>query len=107
MASENSRDLEKPKAGYKQKTERLLLKAAEQQAEFVLTELDTAVTFSEIALSTSNLERRARNIENAVTGYKTALHFSLGRGKTITSQQVFQDKIAHLEDLLRELGEDV
>ena len=85
--------------------ERLLQKAAEGQAEFVCTELQTAIVFCDVALSAENPERRARNIENALKGYQTALRFS--QALDLKNDRGFQEKLAYLKDLLRELGCDV
>jgi len=90
----------------KRNAERLLQKAAEGQAEFVCTELQTAIVFCDVALSAENPERRARNIENALKGYQTALHFSQAL-EDLKKDRGFQAKLAYLKDLLRELGCDV
>src|SRR5215469_9672315 len=87
--------------------EQLLQKAAEGKAEFVCTELQTATVFCEVALSANNPERRARNIENALKGYQTALHFSQALERDLKNDRGFQEKLAYLRDLLRELGCDV
>jgi hypothetical protein len=87
--------------------ERLLQKVAEGKAEFVSTELQTAIVFCEVALSADNPERRARNIENALKGYQTALHFSQALEHDLKNDCGFQEKLADLKDLLRELGCDV
>jgi hypothetical protein len=55
----------------------------------------------------SDPDRRARNIENAVTGYKTALCFSQLPDRVLTDDRLFQEKLAHLKELLRELGREV
>ena len=87
--------------------ELILQKAAEGQAEFVFTELQTAIIFCDVALSAANPERRARNIENALKGYQTALHFSRTLEHDLKNDRGFQEKLAYLQDLLRELGCDV
>ena len=91
----------------KRNAERLLQKAAEGQAEFVCIELQTAIVFCDVALSAENPERRARNIENALKGYQTALHFSQALEHDLKNDRGFQEKLAYLKDLLRELGCDV
>ena len=91
----------------KRNAERLLQKAAEGQAEFVCIELQTAIVFCDVALSAENPERRARNIENALKGYQTALHFLRTLEHDLRKDRGFQEKLGYLRDLLRELGCDV
>lgn len=45
------------------------------QIDFLLTDLTTALTFVDIAQTTSNCETRARNLGNASLAYKTLMHF--------------------------------
>ena len=78
----------------KRSAERLLQKAAEEQAEFVFTELQTAIVFCDVALSAENPERRARNIENALKGYQTALHFLRTLEHDLRKDRGFQEKLA-------------
>jgi hypothetical protein len=106
MATNNSQKVQKQTNKNKQEVERLLERVGDGQAEFVMIELDTAITFCNVALSTSDPERRARNIENAVTGYKTALRFSRVPNHDLRNDSMFQEKLAHLRDLLHELGCD-
>jgi hypothetical protein len=75
--------------------------------DIVCTELETAIVFCDVALSAENPERRARNIENALKGYQTALHFSQPLEDDLKNDRGFQEKLAYLRDLLRELGCDV
>jgi hypothetical protein len=46
------------------------------QIEFVLTELDTSITFCDLALASKDPMKTRRNVQNARTGYETALRFS-------------------------------
>jgi hypothetical protein len=87
--------------------EQLLQSVGERQAGFVLTELDTAITFCNVALSTSDPKRRLRNIKNAVIGYETALRFSDVPQVDLKGNRDFQEKIAYLRDLLHELRHKV
>jgi hypothetical protein len=68
------------------KTQRKLRQQFEEnRIQFILTELDTATTFCELALSSTNAEKTRRNTANAYSGYETALRiakkalFSRGR----------------------------
>ena len=48
----------------------------ENRVQFILTELDTASTFCEVALASTNPEKTQRNAANGCTGYKTALRIA-------------------------------
>ena len=91
----------------KQNVERLLKKASDGQAEFVLTEIETAITFCQVALSTSDPKRKTRNIENALKGYQTALRFSQTPDHDLRADHEFQEKLGQLEATLRELGQEI
>ena len=77
------------------------------RVNFVLTELDTATTFCDVANSADNPEKMKRNIANAREGYDTALHFLPGAQFDAESKSEFDTKLAHLKSLLRGLGEQV
>lgn len=102
-----SQKIQKLQDDNKRNAEQLFQKAAEGKAEFVCTELQTAIIFCDVALSAENPERRARNIENALKGYQTALHFSRTLEYDLKNDRGFQETLAYLKDLLRELGCDV
>lgn len=79
----------------------------ENRIQFILTELDTATTFCEVALSSTNAEKTRRNTANAYTGYETALRIAkkaLLRGE---AKEEFDRKMGHLRDLLKHLGQEV
>jgi hypothetical protein len=102
-----SQKLQKLEDDNRANVELLLQKAAEGQAEFVYTELQAAIIFCDVALSAENPARRSRNIENALKGYQTALHFSRTLEYDLKNDRGFQEKLTYLKDLLRELGCDV
>lgn len=88
-----------------QDVERLRQQVEDQRVTFVLTEIDTGITFCQVALSTSDPEKRSRNIENALIGLRTALRFAQTPERDLRTDDGFRKKLAHLQDLLRELGQ--
>ena len=78
-----------------------------QFVQFVFIELDMAVTFCERALSTNDPTTRARNIENALKGYQTALRFSKTWKRELVTEVAFQQKSREVKSLLHQLGRDV
>jgi hypothetical protein len=87
----------------KWKIERVFHQVEQGQTDFILTELETAITFCDVARSTSDSERRARNIANADKGYQTALHFLQTVNHDLKNSPAFQETLAYLEHLLGEL----
>ena len=82
--------------------------ARASQREFVMTELDTSATFCEIALSSVNSERKRRNIENALKGYRTALRFADMPERSMKKDDPqFRQSLAKLKGLLTALGQKV
>ncbi len=77
------------------------------QVEFLLTELDTATTFCNVAKSAREPEKIERNIAHAREGYDTAMHFSRGAHFDPHSKNEFDQKLDVLKSLLRELGQQV
>jgi hypothetical protein len=77
------------------------------QIEFVLTELDTSITFCDLALGSKDPMKTRRNVQNARTGYETALRFSQKVQPYLESNNQYHEKIAHVRALLRRLGEQV
>ena len=75
-------------------------------AGFVLTELDTAITFCLVALTTKNSSSRVRNTENALAGYRSALHFSKILNLELKTHPVFRQRVKHLNQLFHQLGQD-
>ena len=77
------------------------------KVQFLLTEVDTATTFCHVANTSDDPEKKRRNIANACEGYNTILKFRPGAQFDATSKSEFDDKMAHLQSLLRELGQHV
>jgi len=78
------------------------------QIEFLFAELNLSTTFCEVALSTADPKRRARNIENAAKGYVTALLFlNISIQQGLEDDEGFQERLANLKALLRQLGRKV
>src|SRR5439155_14817614 len=48
----------------------------DNRIQFILTELETATTFCDLALSSKNPEKTRRNTDHASLGYKTALRMA-------------------------------
>ena len=77
------------------------------RVEFVMTELDVAITFCEVALSTSDPAKKERNIENALKGYETALRFSPKPQQSLKNDRQFQRRLGDLKGRLHQLGREV
>ncbi len=77
------------------------------QVQFLLTELDTATTFCEVAKAAQTPEKRNRNVGNAMEGYDTAVRLSHGVHFNAESQREYDTKLAHLRALLKELGQHI
>jgi hypothetical protein len=75
------------------------------QVQFVLTELDTSATFSDVAGSASDPVKIKRNVANARTAYETALKFANGASFDVTSKTEFDTKLERAKLLLTALGE--
>jgi hypothetical protein len=73
--------------------------------QFVITELELAMTFCDIALSSDGGAKRERNIKNAKRAHDAGLHF-LGEGD-LSEQQTKQvrDRLDKLEPMLRKATE--
>jgi hypothetical protein len=70
--------------------------------QFILTELQLAITFCEMALSSEGSAKMRRNFENATRAHNAAIHF-LGDGDLTTDQQEqVQEELGKLEPMLRE-----
>ena len=107
IVSSHSRQIRERTAANRQSFGRMRQAIAAQQREFVLTELDAAVTFCQVAISTKDPARKARNIENASMGYRTALRFSWTPAQDLKNDPAFQQKLLRLKALLRQLGQEV
>jgi hypothetical protein len=77
------------------------------QLQFLLIEVDTAITFCDVAKTSADPDRMRRNIANARTAYDTLLKF-IGRAHfDAASKREFDQKFARLQSLLRGLGQQV
>ena len=77
------------------------------QIQFVLTELDTAATFCDVAASAFDAEKTKRNIANARTAYDTALKFARNANFDEHTKIQFDTKRSRVEVLLTALGEHI
>lgn len=75
---------------------------------FLNTELDTGLTFTDMALSADpNSEKRSRNIMNARRAYKAVLYFSRFTQFTRKQETKLERKLTRLRSALDQLGEPV
>lgn len=72
--------------------------------QFVLTELDLAITFGEIALSAKDEWKAERNEINAKRAYSVAKHFFRDASFTGKMNREIAPRLARIERLLRRLG---
>jgi len=79
----------------------------ENRVQFILTELDTASTFCDVALASTNPEKTQRNAANGCTGYKTALRIAKKANLHGEAKEEFERKVRRVRDLLRHLGQEV
>lgn len=73
-------------------------------ADFVLTELDTGITFLDVADTTAVEESRLRNRENANTAYETVLRY---RDRVLfneVQQSEYDTKFNELQNRLKDAG---
>jgi hypothetical protein len=70
-------------------------------------ELDTAITFGHLALSGSDPRQIQKNTLNAFLAYETVKGLSLQARFDPRSRAAFDQRLARLQNLLKELGEDV
>lgn len=74
--------------------------------EFLLTELDAALTFLAVANVTGSPETRERNHEHAREAYDTARRLETRVSMQPDQKQNFEKKLALLEARLRDLGSE-
>ena len=74
---------------------------AELQADFILTELDLALTFCAIVRTSRNSEAMERRLEAAEKARESAVHF---KGKTILAEDVNLAITEKLEQLQTDLA---
>jgi hypothetical protein len=70
------------------------------KAQFVATEIDLGVTFCSVAQSSTNSERKQRNMENARKARDSASHFLKTPGLSDTVRKELGEKLAVLETTL-------
>lgn len=89
------------------KRERKLLKERSDtlRFEFVVSELDLAITFCHSAAATRDPERSRRNRERAEEAYSTARRFLGSERVSEPMRRMIQEKTSALEELLHELGQ--
>jgi hypothetical protein len=75
-----------------------------QQYNFILTELELALTFCNVALSTDNREKVERNINHAQRAYDSARHFLDEAAFSGGMKRTLEGKIGSLRTLLRRLN---
>jgi lipopolysaccharide biosynthesis regulator YciM len=72
--------------------------------QFVITELDLAITFCEIALSSEQHDKFERNSGNAQKAYQAASKFMDQSQLTEEMRLEIADRISTLEQLLKEIS---
>ena len=77
------------------------------QTEFVRIEIELAITFCDIALTSDDPERTQRNIHNALRGYEAAMRFGQRGLRQGIQGPEFQRKLSVLKQRLHELGKDI
>ncbi|HEY2820154.1 MAG TPA: hypothetical protein VGJ06_03850 [Candidatus Acidoferrum sp.] len=77
------------------------------QVQFLLIEVDTGMTFCDVAKTSANPEKVKRNIANARTAYDTLLKFLDRAHFDAASKSAFDQKFARLQSLLRDLGQQI
>ena len=74
-------------------------------ADFLRIDVETALTFTGLALTTDNQEKKKRNRKNARKAYNTVLHLLPRVTFTPSGQARLQDMLARLKKELVQLGE--
>src|SRR5215467_1881366 len=87
--------------------EKLATNHKEAKFRFILTELDLAITFCDVALSSSDRVRSKRNTLNARQAYKAATHFLEEAHFSEQMKAQAQEKVARLRILLRQVDRHV
>jgi len=77
------------------------------QVQFLLTELETGITFCNVAKSSADPEKIKRNVANACEAYKTLLRFAGRAHFDANSKSEFDNKLERLKSRLRDLGQHV
>ena len=79
----------------------------EVTANFLKNELQTGITFADLALTARHEDRRERNKANARKAYDTALRFMSTGSPTPKITAEMEDRLEHLRAQLKKLGETV
>lgn len=77
-------------------------RSAALRFEFVVSELDLAITFCHSAAATRDPERSRKNKDRADEAYSSARHFLERDGLSEPMRQTVQSKVFELESLLRD-----
>jgi hypothetical protein len=73
--------------------------------EFINTDLDVALTFTEIAQNSRNQETVTRNRANARRAYVTVLRYSQRLSATAEASEQINTKLEQVKSALQKLGE--
>lgn len=76
------------------------------QFDFIISELDLAITFCETALAADTTIRAVRNICHANEAYAAATHFTKRIRLTPKMVSEIDDRVLRLKDLFRKLDSD-
>lgn len=76
----------------------------EAKYRFILTELDLAITFCDVALGSSDRARYERNTVNARQAYKAATHFLEDSHFSEQMKAQVKEKVDRLRIRLRQIG---
>lgn len=74
---------------------------------FISTELGLARTFCQVALSTSNRDRREANISHARSAYTAAKRYACQMDLTTLENERIADQLHHLGEALSQLSCDL
>jgi len=80
----------------------IIFAAQRAAAVFLLTDLDVAMTFLDLADATRNLETSRRNHKNARTAYDTVLRFVPRMSLTGREESAIREKTFYFENSPRE-----
>lgn len=89
--------------GLREKHDRLALDFRKAKRRFILTELDLALTFCHIAMTTDDQFKRRRNVGNAEQALDAANHFLQDGTFPEKKKGVVRQKVSELETLLARL----
>jgi hypothetical protein len=78
--------------------------ANQSGVDFLLVDLDVAMTFLDVAQASSNQETAIRNHHNAHTAYDTTLHLLKKLRPDAEQQQAIDAKLALLKTRLQAVG---